>query len=242
MNATETTARCLYWVSADKFDSLKAQLEEDGYTLNGTRRTACQLMLATERELMFAPPEVWSGMCNRQGSWYRISERNGQFAIMSRGPLPEYCRAYLDAEMTTTDFEPEKLPDDRELEVLVRDAAYVEQKPSQWEQLKKTDALVAKLFFTFNRVWKWGDNMGKHWLGHRANHANFLAKKFTTEVDGVQVAYSVTDNAGVCSSCAEFFNVVDPANRKLVRACPGSVTFGKTELGTYYDVKPVKPV
>lgn len=97
-----------------------------------------------------------------------------------------------------------------------------------------------KLFFTVTRFWGYGDNLRKHWIGHRANHANFLAKKFTTELDGEQVAYSVTGNAGVCSSCAEFFNVVSPDDRKLVRACPGSVTFGAAQRDVYYDVKPVK--
>ena len=70
--------------------------------------------------------------------------------------------------------------------------------------------------------------------------ANFLAKKYTTEVDGEQVPYSVTENSGVCSSCVEFFNITSNDSRKLVRACPGSITFSKVERNQYYDVKPVQ--
>ena len=85
-----------------------------------------------------------------------------------------------------------------------------------------------------------GDNLKKHWLGHRANHANFLSKKVTTELDGEQVPYSVTGNEGVCSSCVEFFNVIEVDSRKLVRACPGAVTFGGAKRDIYYDIKPFK--
>ena len=51
--------------------------------------------------------------------------------------------------------------------------------------------------------------------------------------------YSVTTNEGVCSSCAELFNVVEPSARKLVRACPGSVIFGGAERDVYLDVIPL---
>ena len=76
-------------------------------------------------------------------------------------------------------------------------------------------------------------------MGHRANHANFLSKKVTTEVDGKQVPYSVTGNESVCSSCVEFFNIIEVNSRKLVRSCPGAVTFGGAKRDIYYDIKPV---
>ena len=81
--------------------------------------------------------------------------------------------------------------------------------------------------------------MGARFLGRRANRANFLARRYTTERDGQAVPYSVTTNAGVCSSCVEFFNVIGQQDRKLVRACPGSVVFAGMQRDTYYDVVPV---
>jgi hypothetical protein len=80
----------------------------------------------------------------------------------------------------------------------------------------------------------------RFWLSQRANHANFLARHFTTKLDGEDVPYSVTENTGVCSSCAEFFNVVEDGSRKLVRACPGSVIFGGAPRNVYLDVQPVQ--
>ena len=56
------------------------------------------------------------------------------------------------------------------------------------------------------------------------------------------MAYSVTENAEVCSSCVEFFNLVSEDSRKLVRSCPGSITLSGAKRDIYYDVRPVKNV
>ena len=64
--------------------------------------------------------------------------------------------------------------------------------------------------------------------------------RLPTEIDGEEVPYSVTNNDGVCSSCAEFFTIISPDSRKLVRSCPGSATFGKAPKEVYVDVTPVK--
>jgi hypothetical protein len=84
---------------------------------------------------------------------------------------------------------------------------------------------------------KWGENLKSSWLSHRANHANFVSKVITTEIDGEAVPYTLTENKGVCSSCAEFFNVVSPDSRKLVRSCPGSIVFGGAPRDSYVDVR-----
>ena len=62
------------------------------------------------------------------------------------------------------------------------------------------DAMIYKTMFTVNRIWGSGDNLDKHWVGHKANHANFLAKHFTAEIDGEEVAYSLTNWPEVSSS------------------------------------------
>lgn len=228
-----------YWVPEDAFPRVHDSLSAFGYTLSKTFLTPCQVLRAHGKQLVYAPPGIWSGSCKRQGSWYRGSTRNGSYLIASGERLPVEFEPYLDAEMSVSDFQPESLPDDEELELLVKEPQYADRKPDEWEQVKRTDGWTFKLLFTLNRVWRKGDTLGKHWLGHRANHANFLAKWFATEIDGERVAYSVTPNAGVCSSCAEFFNVIDPESRKLVRACPGSITFGGAQRDVYYDVRPV---
>jgi hypothetical protein len=59
-------------------------------------------------------------------------------------------------------------------------------------------------------------------------------------IDGEAVPYSLTESSRVCSSCAEFFNLASPDSRKLVRSCPGAVTFAKAPRDIFVDVRPVK--
>jgi hypothetical protein len=51
--------------------------------------------------------------------------------------------------------------------------------------------------------------------------------------------YSISGNAGICSSCAEFFNIISDDSRKLVSSCPGAVVFGGAQRDVYYDIQPV---
>jgi hypothetical protein len=160
--------------------------------------------------------------------------------VMSERKLPEAFDKFFDAEITKTDFMPENLPSTTDLQHLIDSEAYQRNKPQEWEAKGIMDAVMFKVLFTLTRFWGWGDNLEKRWLSHKANHANFLAHHFTTEIDGQSVPYSIPENSGVCSSCVEYFNVIDHKTRKLVRACPGAVTFGGIKRNVYLDVKPVQ--
>ena len=143
--------------------------------------------------------------------------------FMSARPLPEPFEEFLDAELTASDFKPDSLPSEDELQSLVDSREYQESKPRAWEKTGLKDTLIFKILFSATRFWGWGDNLKKHWIGHRAN---FLARHHVTEIDGEEVPFSVTGSERVCSSCVEVFNVIADDSRKLVNACPGSVTFG----------------
>jgi len=232
--------RHLYWLEEGDFLWVRDWLRDQGYKVAAARLTPCQVMRATDKRVYYAAPSVWSFMCNRQGSWYRTSKRNGQYMMMSEERLPEKMDRFRDAELSVSDFQPDRLPNREELAEIVAATEYQEGKPDDWEGIGLTDTVMFKTFFTANGMWGLGDNLKKHWIGHKANHANFLAKRYTTEIDGEEVPYTVTDNDGVCSSCAEFFNVNSPDSRKLVRSCPGSVTFGKAPKEVFVDVNPVR--
>lgn len=228
----------LYWVPTEEFSQARGLLESRGFSLSPAFLTPCQVMHARENRVHYAPPAVWTRVCRRQATWYLASRRAGQTMVMSARRLPAELDRFLDAELTPSDFVPSRLPSRDELQGLVDSRAYTEQKPRGWEAIGLVDAIMFKVLFTLTRFWGIGDNLKRFWLSQRANHANFLARHFTTRVGGEDVPYTVTENAGVCSSCVEFFNVVDDA-RKLVRACPGSVIFGGAQRDTYMDVKPV---
>lgn len=239
-NNADQLERHLYWLEKEDFLWAKDYLTKQGYNLVAATMTPCQVMRASDKKVYFATPGLWSFMCNRQGSWYRASPRNGQFMMMSENRLPEAMERFRDAELGVSDFQPESLPTDAELAEVVASDEYQQGKPSDWEGIGLKDAVMFKTLFTVNGFWRRGDTLKEHWVGHKANHANFLAKRFTTEIDGEAVPYSLTENSRVCSSCAEFFNLASPDSRKLVRSCPGAVTFAKAPKDVYVDVRPVK--
>ena len=237
-----TGTRYLYWLTKEDFVWAKSLLQDAGYHVTPALLTPCQVLKASDNQVVYASPEVWSRMCSRQSTWYQSSQRAGHYMMMSTYPLPEAMKPFLDAELAPTDFQPEGLASLEAMQAIVDSDEYQDGAPEGWEDISWRDAVMFKFLFGITRFWGRGDNLKKHWIGHRANHGNFLARHFTTQHDGEEVAYSVTNNDGVCSSCAEFFNVVAPSERKLVRACPGSVIFGGAERDVFLDVKPIHPV
>lgn len=233
-----TTNKYIYWLEQAELQQMKTELKQDGYKIGRILKTPCEVLNAKDNKVLFAAPSVWNLVCKRQGSWYRESDKNGKYMLVSDHKLNETYNRYLDAEITESDFMPPQLPSRNELKVLVTMPDYIDNKPAEWENIGAKDSILFKSLFTLTGFWKWGDNMKRHWLHQRSNHANFLTRQYTTEIDNQQVPYSVTDNDGVCSSCVEFFNVLENNARKLVRACPGAITFGGVKRTVYYDVKP----
>lgn len=236
--ANEPQVRYLYWLDGESFRRARKELQAKGHRFEAALLTPCQVLKAREDRIVYAPPVLWSSMCRRQGSWYRSSSKAGLTMMMSASRLGTELDPFLEAELSASDFQPRELPGQGELQGLVESEIYRTQRPDDWERVNPIDGIFFKILFTLTRSWRRGDSLQKHWLGHRANHANFLSREFTTRVDEEDVPYSVTENAGVCSSCAEFFNIVAPESRKLVRACPGSVSFAGARRSVYYDVKP----
>jgi len=239
MTNTGTGKHHLYWLEEKEFKAARDLLQANAYRLSSTLLTPCQVLKSRGKNLVYARPAIWSRICVRQGSWYRDSERNGQFMLMSDHRLPREMDRFLDSEMSVSGFLPEELPAENELQEIVASKEYQRQKPKAWEKIWLKDSVIFKILFGLTRFWGKGDNLKKYWLHQRVNHANFLSRQVTTELDGEQVPYSVSENAGVCSSCVEFFNVVESSSRKLVRSCPGAVIFGGSQRDTYYDIKPL---
>ncbi len=231
--------RFVYWMPPEAFTRVRDALMLHGYSFTPAILTPCQALRSQGRRLVYTAPEKWSGFCNRQGAWYRDSHRNGDWMLVSDHELPKPAAQHLDTRLAPSDFSPESLPTQTELEQLLAEPDYNRAKPAAWERLSRLDAPMFKIFFSLIGIWRRGDNLKRHWVGHRANHANFLTRRFTARVDGEDVPYSVTENRGVCSSCVQFFNLMRPRERKMVRSCPGAITFARARRNLYYDVRPV---
>ena len=237
---TSRFKRKLYWLDRSQFETLSKRLISTDFKLSAAAMTPCETLKAKGTKVVYASPATWSRVCSRQGSWYRSSDKMGKTLVVSETALPTEFDSALEAHIEDSDFLPSSLPGHIELENLVNSETYKEKKPLEWENAGIKDSLMFKVLFSITRFWGRKDSLKKYWLNHRANHANFLEKTFTTEIEGESVPYTVSENAGTCSSCVEFFNVIEKDTRKLVRACPGSITFGGVQRDRYYDVKPVQ--
>lgn len=216
------------------------EMKSSEYKLSSVTKTPCETLRAKGNKVRYATPEVFDRLCTRQGSWYRNSNKVGEYLVISEQKLPQSYNRFLNATISESDFMPASLPENNDIKRLVNSSEYRSQRPDEWEQPGIKDSLMFKVMFSLTGFWGWGDNMKKHWINQRANHANFLSHQHTSDIDGEAVPYSVTENDGVCSSCVEFFNIIDQSSRKMVRACPGSVTFAGVKRKVYYDVNPVR--
>ena len=240
MKTNTQFSKNIYWVPGQEFEKFKKELKAIEFKLKPVYKTSCETLNAKNKTVRYASPKVFNGLCNRQGSWYRESNKAGNYLVVSAEKLPEKYDRYLDASIKESDFRPESLPTAAEIKQLLKADEYQSQKPADWENKGLKDSLLFKIMFTLTGFWGFGDNIKSHWNNQRSNHANFLARQYTTKIDGDDVAYSVTDNDGVCSSCVEFFNIIEQDSRKMVSACPGSITFTGVQRKKYYDVQPVK--
>lgn len=239
MKHTAKFSKYIYWVPNNEFSEFKSSLIARGIIPKAVYATPCETLRAKADVVRYASSETFNGLCQRQGSWYRNSNRAGSYLVVSAKQLPKEYSPYFDATIIESDFQPDLLPNQSQLKDLVASNAYKNACPNGWENKGIKDSLMFKVLFSITGFWGWGDNLSRHWLSHRANHANFLAQHHTVEMDGEQVPYSVTQNDGVCSSCVEFFNITASSSRKMVRACPGAVSFASVKRKKYYDVTPV---
>lgn len=240
MKNNTTFSKHIYWVPGQEFETFKTQMKNSEFKLKPVYKTSCETLNAKNKTVRYAAPKIFNGLCNRQGSWYRESNKAGSYLVVSDIPLPEKYNRYLDANLNATDFTPDSLPTSDEIKQLIKAEEYQTKKPDEWEDKGIKDSVLFKIMFTVTGFWGFGDNINSHWNNQRSNHANFLAHKYTAEIDGEDVPYSVTENDGVCSSCVEFFNIIEQDSRKMVSACPGSITFTGVKRKKYYDVQPVK--
>jgi hypothetical protein len=179
-------------------------------------------------------PDVWDETCNRQGSWYRTSEKNGLYLIISSFELEDH-KDHKEAVITESDFIPPRLANEEEKEALIADGQLKDRLPEDW--LHPAD--VEKRIYL-----RWARRLGSDvedydflYLSHTANHANFINPQFYTEEDDGIVPYSIDKSAHLCSCCVELFGVLGGEYKKrLVAPCPGATIFARLKQDKYFLV------
>ncbi|MBW1816302.1 MAG: hypothetical protein JRF65_03370 [Deltaproteobacteria bacterium] len=224
----------VYWLTADEEARLRENLASRGITLKSAKSIVCAPLDPISKATSVAPG-VWNETCNRQGGWYRESDKNGLYLVVSPMDLPgvEDRKA---AVITESDFVPPRLAGDTDRAALVADPRYQAREPEAW----KTPGDVEKRIYL-----RWARRMGSDVedyddlvLSHSANHANFIHPRlFMRDENGI-VPYSIDRTAHLCSCCVELFQILgEEYEKKLVAPCPGAAIFSRLKKDRYLLVE-----
>ena len=72
----------IYWLDANRVLALKKNLETKDVKLKYAKGIVCTPMDRINK-IAVVTPDIWNETCRRQGSWYRTSDKNGLYLIIS---------------------------------------------------------------------------------------------------------------------------------------------------------------
>ena len=224
----------VYWMPQEESTALRDHLTSRGTKVKTARGIVCT-PLDIINKISIVPPEVWNDTCGRQGSWYRTSEKNGLYLIVSSFEL-EGWEVWKSATLTESDFVPPRLASVDDKRVLNEDPQLRARMPEEWKHVEDTEKRI---------YLRWARRLGADvqdydilYHSHTANHANFIHPRFFVEEDGRKIPYSIDQSALLCSCCVELFQVLgDAFETKLVAPCPGATIFARLKPDRYLLVE-----
>jgi len=229
-----TYVKHTYWLSKTEESGLRKELEGRGIKLKSAKGIVCT-PLDEINKIASVAPDVWDDTCSRQGSWYRESDKNGLYLVISSFDLEGYENRKA-ATITKSDFVPQRSASPDEKKGMIHDPSFEDKVPSAWSEVEDLEKRI---------YLRWAKRLGSDvadydflYLSHTANHANFLNPRFFIEKDHRIIPYSIDRSAHLCSCCIELFQVIGSTYReKLVRPCPGACIYARLEPDQYLLVK-----
>lgn len=220
----------IYWLIKEEVSRLEESLAALGIKLKYAKGVVCT-PLDEISKISCVAPEVWDQTCARQGCWYRASEKNGLFLVVSSFDVQELRRRKA-GTIRKVHFHPPKLATPEEKMELAGDPDFDRRVPPRWRKISESEKRV---------FLRWAARLGSEtedfdllYLSHTANHANFLKPRFFIREGDTIVPYSIDRSAHLCSSCLELFQVLgDEHRKKLVAPCPGATIFARLEPDKY---------
>jgi hypothetical protein len=224
----------IYWLTKDEEARLREELVGQDIEMVSAKGVVCRPLDGVD-EIASVAPEVWNQACSRQGSWYRASDKNGLYLVISSFELEGYEDKKA-ATITESDFDPPKLAGPEEKKAMIRDPQFARQVPPQWGQANDTDKRI---------YLRWARRFGSEakdfedlHVSHTANHANFIRPRFFVKEKERIIPYSIDRTAHLCSCCLELFQVLGTQHeKKLVAPCPGATIFGRRKPNRYLLVE-----
>lgn len=223
-----------YWMTKGEKDRLLSDMVSRNIKVRWAKGIVCTPLDEINRISVVAP-EIWSGSCARQGSWYRASDKNGLYLVISAFELKGF-ENQKSTTLTRSDFKPPTLATARDKEEMVEDPDFVKKIPLQWSEIDQRDK---------NIYLRWARRLGSDvndydflYLSHTANHANFIHPRFFIQENGAKIPYSIDRSAHLCSCCVELFQILGSEYpKKLVAPCPGAAIFARLKPDQYLLVE-----
>ncbi len=216
----------IYWLAKAKLSPLEEQLAARGIKMKFAKGVVCT-PLDEMNKVSCVVPEVWGETCARQGSWYRASDKNGLFLVISSFDVEE-LRDHKAGTIRRVDFHPPRVATLEEKKALAGDPDFDPRVPPRWRNISDPEKRV---------FLRWAARLGSEtedfdllYLSHTANHANFVKPRFFIQENETIIPYSIDRSAHLCSCCVELFQVLGAEHKKkLVAPCPGAVLFARLE-------------
>lgn len=231
---TDAFIKHIYWLTRDEEAQLREELASQDIEMISAEGIVCRPLDGVD-EISSVAPEVWNQTCSRQGSWYRASDKNGLYLVISSFELEGYEDKKA-ATITESDFDPPRLAKPEEKKAMIDDPQFAKQIPAEWQEASDTEK---RIFLRWARRFDSGvkDFEDLH-LSHTANHANFIRPRFFVKEKGCIIPYSIDRTAHLCSCCLELFQVLGAQHKKkLVAPCPGATFFGRRKPNRYLLVQ-----
>lgn len=234
-NQSESSyVKYVYWLTEGEESRLRKDLRSRSIRLKSAKGIVCTPLREKDR-ISSVAPEVWNDTCARQGSWYRASDKNSLYLVISSFEL-EDIGLQKAATITQSEFDPPRLAGGAEKERMVNDPVFADRIPQDWKKIDKRDKRI---------YLRWAKRFGSEvndynflYLSHTANHANFIKPQLFIEENRTIIPYSIDRSAHLCSCCLELFQVVGAQHpRKLVAPCPGAAIFAGLEADRYLLVE-----
>jgi hypothetical protein len=225
----------VYWLSESEERAFRDRLLARGTKVKRVIGVVCPA-LDRSASVSSISPKTWNQTCARQGSWYRASDKNERYLIVSPEPIEDLDGRWA-AVITASAFIPPRLATAAEEAEMARAPSLKRHIPEGWYRVRYGEK---RIFL------RWANHMGSSdggfralFLAQTANHVNFISPRFFVRDDhGNAVPYSLDRSAHLCSCCLELFQVIGSHfKKKLVAPCPGAVRFARLDPDRYFLVE-----
>ena len=227
-------SKYVYWFTRDEGARLQGDMKKRHIKMKVAKGIVCT-PLDEINKISIIPPEVWDETCFRQGSWYRASDKNGLYLVVSSFELGDY-EDHKAATITVSEFDPPRLANMEEKKSMINDQEFMNKIPLDWGKIDETEKRI---------YLRWARRLGSEvrdydflYLSHTANHANFIKSRFFIRENQDIIPYSIDYSAHLCSCCLAPFQVLGTHySNKLVAPCPGATIFARLKPNRYLLVK-----